>query len=182
MLKPILFALLSIGIVALSRASLRVPRSHGFYRFFAGEFLLALILLNSDYWFRDPFSLQQVISWLLLIFSTVLAIHGAYLLRRIGKPDARRDDVPLIGIEKTTTLVTAGAYHYIRHPLYSSLLMLGWGVFLKDPAWLGGCLALAMTFCLILTARVEEAENKRFFGTTYQEYVKRTRMFIPFIY
>jgi protein-S-isoprenylcysteine O-methyltransferase Ste14 len=49
-------------------------------------------------------------------------------------------------IEKTTILVTTGAYRYIRHPLYSSLLFLAWGIFFKAPSWPGGLLALAATF------------------------------------
>jgi hypothetical protein len=35
-------------------------------------------------------------------------------------------------LEKTLKLVTIGAYHYIRHPLYVSLLILGAGASLKD--------------------------------------------------
>jgi len=56
MLKPILFAVLSAGIVFLSRKSLFSLRTHGFFRFFAFECLLGLVLLNADYWFRRPFS------------------------------------------------------------------------------------------------------------------------------
>jgi protein-S-isoprenylcysteine O-methyltransferase Ste14 len=75
-----------------------------------------------------------------------------------------------------------GAYKYIRHPLYSSLLFLAWGVFFKDPSWLGGILALAATIFLVVTAKVEEAEDIRFFGPAYQIYRKQTKMFIPFLF
>jgi protein-S-isoprenylcysteine O-methyltransferase Ste14 len=114
--------------------------------------------------------------------SAVLVIVGVRLLRQMGEPDARRDEVPLVAFERTTTLVTTGAYGYIRHPLYSSLLFLAWGIFFKAPSWLGGLLALATTLCLVATARIEEAENQRFFGEAYQEYVQRTKMFIPFLF
>jgi protein-S-isoprenylcysteine O-methyltransferase Ste14 len=127
-------------LVYVSRASLAVPRSHGFYRFFAWEAILGLALLNINVWFRDPFSWHQLISWLLLMISALLVIVGVRLLKQMGEPDARRDDVPLVAFEKTTTLVTTGAYRYIRHPLYSSLLFLAWGVFFKAPSWLGGLL------------------------------------------
>jgi hypothetical protein len=42
----IVFLVFSAGIVLLSWRSLRDRRSHGFYRFFAFEAILALILLN----------------------------------------------------------------------------------------------------------------------------------------
>ena len=172
-----------MGIAYLSRASLRTPRSHGFYRFFAWELILGLLLLNLPSWFKDPFSIHQIISWLLLIVSLVLVQHGVSLLRLIGKPDAQRqDDGTLLGIEKTSTLVKVGAYRYIRHPLYSSLLFLAWGAFFKSPSWVEGVLALAATAFLVATARVEEAENVRFFGEAYQTYMQQTKMFIPFVF
>jgi len=182
-LKTILFLVASAGIVYVSRASLRAPRSHGFCRFFAWEAILALILVNLGYWFRDPFSLQQVLSWIFLIVSAILVVHAVHLLAIIGKPDAQRsDEEATIGIEKTTHLVSVGAYKYIRHPMYSSLLFLAWGVFLKDFSWLSGVLALAATAFLVATAKVEEAEDIHFFGTSYQTYTKQTKMFVPFLF
>jgi protein-S-isoprenylcysteine O-methyltransferase Ste14 len=180
--KLIIFIIASAGLVYVSRASLRAPRSHGFYRFFAWEGLVVLVLLNIECWFCNPLSLPQLISWLLLIVSLVPVIYGTYLLRRLGQPDNQRTDAPLFEFEKTTTLVTAGLYKYIRHPLYSSLLFLGWGVFFKDVSWLGGGLALVITLFLVLTAKAEESENVRFFGAAYQDYIKQTRMFVPFVF
>jgi len=176
------FLLGAMVLAYLSRASLAVPGSHGFYRFFAWLAILALALFNVGAWFRDPFSWHQLISWVLLVISAILVIAGVRLLRQRGEPDAQRDDVPLVAFEKTTTLVTTGAYRYIRHPLYSSLLFLAWGIFFKDPSWLGGLLAVAATLLLVATARVEEAENVRFFGEAYQEYVTQTKMFVPYLF
>ena len=169
-------------LVYVSRESLVAPRSHGFYRFFAWEMILALAFLNLDVWFREPFSWHQLISWPLLIISALLVIAAVRLLKQTGKPDDTRDDVPMVAFEKTTTLVSTGVYRYIRHPLYSSLLFLAWGIFFKTPSWLGGLLAVAATMFLVATARVEEAEDMRFFGQGYREYMQRTRMFIPFLF
>jgi len=88
----------------------------------------------------------------------------------------------LLAFEKTTTLVTEGAYRYIRHPLYSSLLFLTWGIFFKYPVALSAAMALAATCFLIATARADEAECIRFFGPSYEQYMKRTKMFIPFLF
>jgi protein-S-isoprenylcysteine O-methyltransferase Ste14 len=181
-LKSVTFLLGSAGLLYVSRASLRQPRSHGFYRFFAFEGILVLALLNIGAWLRDPLSWHQIISWVLLIVSGFLIVHGVQLLRSKGKPDSQRDDSPMLDFEKTTVLVTTGAYRYIRHPLYSSLLFLAWGIFFKRPSLVGGGLALAATLFLIGTARAEEAEDVRFFGPAYQEYVKQTRMFIPYLF
>ena len=183
MLKTFLFVVASAGIVYISRASLRNPRSHGFCRFFAWEAILALFLLNVQYWFWNPFSLQQILSWIFLIASAFLVVHAVHLLRHIGKPtEQRSEDEASIGFKKTTQLVVVGAYKYIRHPMYSSLLFLTWGVLFKDISWLSGIFALAATVFLVATAKAEEAENIRFFGTSYQTYIKQTKMFIPFLF
>ena len=169
----IVFSFLTLFLIYISRASLRAPRSHGFYRFFAFESILLLVLLNLERWFNDPFSLPQLVSWPLLTLSFLLVIHGVHLLRVIGQPRG--------GIEQTTRLVTVGAYRYIRHPLYASLLALAWGAFLKDvTSLIGLALVMAASISLYATAKVEEGENLRKFGEEYAAYMKRTKMFAPF--
>jgi hypothetical protein len=77
----VVFVLGTIMIVWVSRSSLRNPINHGFYRFFAWETILIMFVLNSKYWFRDPFSPPQIIAWLLLIISLVLIFQGVRLFR-----------------------------------------------------------------------------------------------------
>ena len=180
--KVILFIAASVGLAWVSWRSLLDFRSHGFYRFFVFESIVALVLLNLDYWFHEPFSPHQIISWLLLIISLFLVVHGFILLRMVGKPDSKRNDSSLVGVEKTTEQVTAVACRYIRHPLYSSLLFGAWGVFFKNPSWVGVSLAVITTFFVTMTAKIEEVENIRFFGAGYQSYMKKTKMFIPFLF
>ncbi len=183
MLELFAFISLSIPIVYISRASLRSPRSHGFYRFFAWEFILALFLLNLDVWFDSPLSWYQLISWFLLIACIVPLPFGVRSLVSRGKPVELREGEPqLLAFEKTSALVTTGIYRYIRHPLYSSLLLLAWGVFFKAPDWLGGLCALGATLCLVATAQADESECIRFFGSSYQAYMKHTKRFVPYLF
>jgi len=180
--KIILFILASIGIIWISRSSFRNIQHHGFYRFFAWETILVLFLMNMEKWFLKPFSFRQLFSWTFLIVSIVLIYGGVRMFRREGKLDPERDDPSLVGIEKTSELVTTGLYHYIRHPFYSSLLFLGWGIFLKDIHLIGFVLAILTTILLLLTAIKEEAENIHFFGNKYLEYMRQTKRFVPFIF
>jgi protein-S-isoprenylcysteine O-methyltransferase Ste14 len=182
MLKLIIFLLLSAGIIYISRNSLRATRSHGFYRFFAWELICGLFLLNVETWFVDPWSWHQLIAWFLLFACLVPLAFGTRALISRGKPVAQRTgQAELLAFEKTSTLVTTGIYHYIRHPLYSSLLLLDWGIFFKAPGWLGLLLVLAATLFLVATARADEAECINFFGPSYQDYMKHTKMFLPFV-
>jgi protein-S-isoprenylcysteine O-methyltransferase Ste14 len=83
--------------------------------------------------------------------------------------------------ENTVNVVADGIYKYIRHPMYSSLLFLGWGAFFKNITPLTSSLVLFITLFLVAAARVEERENIRFFGVAYEEYMKRSRMFVPWL-
>ena len=180
--RGIIFLVATILLAYLSRSSLRRPRSHGFFRFWAWETIVAMFLCNVAWWFHDPLAWNQLIAWLLLAVCLVPLIWGVVLLRRLGKPaEQRPSDDSLVAFEKTTQLVTSGIYRYIRHPLYSSLLLLTWGIFFKQPSWVAGSLGLAATVLLWLTALADEAECAAFFGEEYVRYKSRTRRFIPFL-
>ena len=178
----VVFVVASLGLIYISRRSLLRPRSHGFFRFFAWEFILALILLKLDAWFLAPASPHQLVSWVLLLASLVPLIFGIRALAAHGQPAGQRvGEEELLAFEKTSQLVTTGIYRYIRHPLYSSLLLLAWGAFFKAPDAAGAALSLAATLFLFATARADEAECLRYFGAGYQAYMRRTKMFLPFV-
>lgn len=150
------------------------PHPYRFTRFLAFVSLLGLIFHNADRWFVDPFSVRQIVSWIFLASSLFLAVHGFTLIKTEGNPTGDFED--------TTNLITWGAYRFIRHPLYSSLLLFGLGAFLKGPSLLGGGLVGALFMGVILTARIEEKHNLERFGEEYQQYMDKTKRFIPYIY
>ena len=182
-MKAIAFGIGSVFLIYISRASLSAPRSHGFYRFFAWEIILALFLFNINFWFLNPFAWYQLIAWTLLFASLIPLAFGVGALKSRGKPTAKREsDLSLLAFEKTTQLVTSGIYKYIRHPLYSSLLFLTWGIFFKNFSAVGIVLAITATVFLVSTAKADEAECLQFFGAEYQNYMQSTKRFVPFLF
>lgn len=183
MVRVAIFFAASAAFIVLSWRSLRDLRSHGFYRFFAFELLSALILLNAPVWFRDPLSIRQLVSWFLGAVSIGLAIEEFRLLRLIGRPVATTARSANLTFENTTTLVTVGAYRFIRHTLYASLLALVWSAYLKKPfARSALVLALSASGFVAATSVAEERENLGTFGAAYAAYMKRTRRFIPCLF
>jgi protein-S-isoprenylcysteine O-methyltransferase Ste14 len=174
MLEITLFICGSLIITSYSWKFLSNPHTHGFYRFFAFEAILGLLLLNYKYWFITPFSIPHLLSWVLLLISLFLVIHGILILHQIGRPTGN--------FENTTQLVKIGAYKYIRHPLYASLLFLSWGTVLKSISVITGGLVLISMLALFATAKIEEGENLNKFGVEYAEYKKSTKMFIPYLF
>lgn len=181
MLEIAVFVLGTATLLYVSWASLRTPKSHGFYRFFAWELMLMLIVMNMKGWYDAPLTLDQMICSVLMSASLLLAILGYQSLRQFGQQDDSRDNEPLLVFEKTTVLVTRGIFRYIRHPMYSSLICLDGGLFLKKMSWSSGSLALAALIFLVFAALAEEMENVHYFGDRYQEYMKRTKRFVPFL-
>jgi protein-S-isoprenylcysteine O-methyltransferase Ste14 len=182
MIRAAIFIAASAVFAFLTWRSLRIPRTHGFYRFFAFELLTALVLLNAPDWFRAPLSTRQMASWIMLAASAGLAVEGFRLLLEIGRPS--QDAVPSANLwfENTTALVTAGIYRFIRHPMYASLMWLGWGAFLKHPSRTGLALTIGACAFLVATAIVEERENLARFGAAYAAYMKSTKRFVPFLF
>jgi protein-S-isoprenylcysteine O-methyltransferase Ste14 len=181
MLRAATFLAASAVLALLTRRSLGFPRSHGFYRFLAFELLLILVLLNAPDWFREPLSTRQVASWTILAASTGLAMEAFRLIFKIGRPVRNTSQGANLWFENTTMLVAVGIYRYVRHPMYASLMGLGWGAFLKHPSGIGLGLTLSASAFLVATAVAEERENLARFGPAYSAYMKSTRRFVPFV-
>jgi protein-S-isoprenylcysteine O-methyltransferase Ste14 len=182
MLELLLFLSVSAGLLYISRRALKHPNSHGFYRFLAWECILGLVLLSASEWQANPLSPHQLLSWLLLAVSLWLPVHAVRLLIKLGKPTRDRGDEALFGFEKTSSLVTSGAFKYIRHPMYAALVYLAWGVFLKRFTWPGLGVVVAASFLLLLTAKRDEEECLAYFGDAYRVYMRTTKRFLPFLF
>lgn len=176
------FALLSVPVLIASLKPLLHYRSHGFPRFFAWEGILWLFVNNYSFWFRDPLGVQQLVSWLLLVTSVYPAAAGFIRLQKARKTLRLSHDPALFEFEKTSELVQDGIYRHIRHPLYGSLLLLTWGILLKNPEASLIAVALAVSILLYITARRDESECIAYFGEPYRKYMKKSRMFIPFVF
>ncbi len=187
--RATLFVVASAILVYLSRKPLLAPGFHGFYRFFAWEAIVGLVVLNLPVWFRHPLSPTQLASWVLLVGSIYPVVAALRLLRAVGHarvtvPVAAgtRGDPANYAFENTSQLVRVGIYRFIRHPMYASLLYLAWGVYLKRPASIAGiALLAAASIFLWLTALADEEECARVFGSEYTAYMAGTRRFIPFL-
>ena len=78
-------------------------------------------------------------------------------------------------------LVTSGPYAYVRHPIYSGLMLAMIGsAFTLSVLWL---LALPLYFAYFLfSARSEEKTMLAQFPDSYPAYRRRTRMLLPFVF
>jgi len=169
---------LSAGTLVIAwftwHVSLKSKRYHGIWRFFSFESILAMVLLAVPTWFHDPFCIRQIFSWICLAMSLLLFLYSFYLLNAVGKPKG--------DMENTTVVITKGLYRFIRHPMYSSLIWGGVGLFLKHVSIVTAVLLLVNLVAMVGTARVEEQEMIERFGDQYRQYMRSTARFIPFVF
>jgi len=177
----ILFFLLSIPLIIFSWHPLKNPEHHGFYRFFAFECILIIIISNAPYWMGNLINPAQFLSGVFLTTSVLFVFLALFQLKRAGGKRASSTNPENYNFENTNNLVSSGIYKYIRHPMYSSLLFLTWGAFLKHFTWYGLVPALAASVFIYLAVKKEEKENISYFGEAYKNYIQKTKKFIPFI-
>lgn len=178
----IFFGLGAAIITWLSRKPLRQPGSHGFYRFFVWQGILTLFVLHHPVWPSYTLEAQKHLASILMPASLFLVLAGWFELKRKGRASPDRQDDALFGFEKTTALVSSGIFRHIRHPMYTSLLLLAWGAFCQKPTVPGIGVVVLTTLFLFLTARADERECLEYFGETYQSYKQKTWAFVPFVY
>lgn len=77
-------------------------------------------------------------------------------------------------------VVTTGPYHFVRHPMYISFLLLGIGILLLTANWfLGGGFLLVILAVIVLRTSIEEAALEAAYGEEYALYKQKTGAFIP---
>jgi protein-S-isoprenylcysteine O-methyltransferase len=88
-----------------------------------------------------------------------------------------------IQIIKDHELIQTGPYRYIRHPSYLGILIMAFGLGIAMANWISLLLCMVLpSIGLMQRIRFEEKELEQHFGKKYQDYKKKTRRVIPFIY
>jgi protein-S-isoprenylcysteine O-methyltransferase Ste14 len=114
----------------------------------------------------------QVIGVVLFAAGLGLAVWArVYLGRNWGMPMTEKAE---------PELVTAGPYRFVRHPIYSGILLGFAGTALATQAYWWIVFAVCILY-FAYSARVEEGIMTSAFPTTYPSYRARTKMLIPFV-
>jgi len=103
-----------------------------------------------------------------LLFAVRARIH---IGRNWGTPMTQKNE---------PELVTSGPYRFVRHPIYSGILLAGVGTAVGlSWFWLAGPVLAGVYF--IYSATVEERFLTEQFPDTYPAYRRSTKMLVPFV-
>ena len=78
-------------------------------------------------------------------------------------------------------LITGGPYAYVRHPIYTGLLLAFFGSALARGDGRGLLALLLVTLALWRKLRIEERGMRSQFGSAYSDYAERVAALIPFL-
>jgi protein-S-isoprenylcysteine O-methyltransferase Ste14 len=92
--------------------------------------------------------------------------------RNWGSPMTQKDE---------PELVTSGPYHLVRHPIYSGILVAGFGTAVAL-SWVGLIAVVLAGVYFLYSATVEERYMNEQFPHTYPAYKRSTKMLLPFIF
>jgi protein-S-isoprenylcysteine O-methyltransferase Ste14 len=109
----------------------------------------------------------------------VLGSVALYSIYRVHVELGRYFSSSLV-IRKGHRLVRSGPYRLVRHPMYTSYLMLFTAAFLISENWLIG-ISGTMIIASLMTLRIVKEEDLllEYFGEEYKQYRQTTGMFLP---
>lgn len=107
-----------------------------------------------------------------------LGLLSVVLLGWIHHTLGRNYDMPEV-IKERQTLVTSGPYRWVRHPMYSTLLLAGLATLLITANALVGIILLVYGLTTAAMASPEEANLIATFGDEYRVYRRQTGRFLP---
>lgn len=117
--------------------------------------------------FGTPLAIVAVVLALLLGAWAIIAMHFSVSVL----PDVR----------ESQELIQAGPYKYIRHPMYTAVLLIGVAPVINKHSVLVYALWLALLVVLVIKLQYEERQLSAKFST-YKTYMSHTKRLVPFLY
>lgn len=119
--------------------------------------------------------------WAVIVGAAVF-IAAMWVFRRTHKELGRNWSITL-EIREKHELISRGPYAFVRHPMYTSFMLMGLGQAFLLPNWFAG-LAGLVGFAILFFLRVDKEERMmlEIFGPQYRDYMDRTKRIIPYLY
>jgi protein-S-isoprenylcysteine O-methyltransferase Ste14 len=86
-----------------------------------------------------------------------------------------------VQLKRDHELIVAGPYRWVRHPIYTGLLLMFAGTALAVGEWRGVLAVAIAALALWRKLRIEEAFMRLNFGEAYARYAARTPALMPFV-
>ena len=141
-------------------------------------FIAWLILMPLD---AVRFGWSQMPAWLQIVGGLLLLI-SFYLFFLIFQANAFLSPAVRLQTEREQTVVSTGPYHYVRHPMYATAIMMLVGTSLLLGSWYGLLLVLLLTIAIAFRA-VQEERTLQAELPGYGDYMTAVKYrFVPYVW
>jgi protein-S-isoprenylcysteine O-methyltransferase Ste14 len=146
-----------------------------------GPLILAALFLAAPRWLPRALTRRFLpIGWFFPVLGVVLLAAGlgftVWARRHLG-----RNWSASVVVKEGHALVRSGPYRYVRHPIYSGILLAFVGMVMTIGEW-RGLVALALVgLAFAVKSRAEEARMRETFPE-YAEYARGTASILPYVY
>ncbi|PXV55353.1 Protein-S-isoprenylcysteine O-methyltransferase Ste14 [Dyella jiangningensis] len=142
--------------------------------------MLAALLIGPEPWFHGtwlgsrvyPATLAGAVSGALL---TMLGVAFACWARQV----LGRNWSSVVQVKQDHELIQAGPYRWVRHPIYTGLLLAFLGTAVAIGEWRGALAVVIVALSFWFKLRLEERWMRENFGASYEQYMQRTKALIP---
>jgi len=123
------------------------------------------------------FSRGILTSWSALGILTLGILFGLWTIRynRLGNFNIRPE------LKEGCELITTGPYRFVRHPMYTSVLLITLAMVVATPIYM----QWSSFVLLVLVLALKSVREERLWcegSEVYKEYMQNTKRFVPFIY
>lgn len=120
-------------------------------------------------------------SWAVLA-GAIIFVLAMWVFRRTHKQLGRNWSITL-EIRQKHELICAGPYALVRHPMYTSFMLMGLAQAFLLSNWVAGFAGL-IGFAVLFFLRVDKEERMMLdvFGPEYRAYMDKTKRIIPYLY
>ena len=141
-------------------------------------FLAWLVMMPLD---AVRFHWSQLPGWLAIIGAGLL-LGSFYLFFLTFRENAYLSPAVRLQTERGQTVVSTGPYHYVRHPMYATAIILLVGTTLLLGSWYGLVVVLILAVAIALRA-VQEERTLRAELPGYEAYLAQVRYrFVPYVW
>ena len=84
-----------------------------------------------------------------------------------------------VTMKESHELIQTGPYAWVRHPIYTGLILMFIGTAIVVDQWRGWLAPCLVTLGFYLKLRIEERWMRELFGAAYDVYAKRVGMLVP---
>ena len=145
--------------------------------------LLGLAILPAFYVVTGmPAAADHPASAWALALGTIIFCSALWVFRRSHKELGRNWSITL-EIRERHELICAGPYALVRHPMYTSFLLMGLAQAFLLANWIAGISGL-IGFAVLFLLRVDKEERMMLenFGPQYRAYMEKTKRIVPYLY